>query len=209
MKGIIGKKIGMTQLYDENGRVVPVTVIEAGPCTVTEIRTEDRDGYTAVQLGYGKIKPTKVKKPLAGFFKKREVEPLRYLKEFRTETVGDLKIGQEINAGVFSEGEYVDVKGISKGKGFAGAMKRHNFRGGSRTHGSHNHRQPNSTGSTDAARVFKGTRKPGHMGSDTVTVQGLKVFRIDQERNLLLVKGAIPGGSNGIVMIRESVKNKK
>lgn len=210
MKGIIGKKIGMMQLFDETGRAVPVTLISAGPCTVTNIRTVDRDGYSAVQMGFGEIKEKKVKKPLAGFFAKNNLKAARTLREFRAEDTSSFSVGQEIKADVFEAGQYVDVVGTSQGKGFAGAMKRHGFSGGPRTHGSMIHRQPCSNGATDAARVYKGTKKPGHMGAERVTVQGLKVVRVDAEKNLLIVKGAIPGSQNGLVLVKESVKvNKK
>ncbi len=210
MKSIIGKKIGMMQLFDETGRAVPVTLVSAGPCTVTNIRTVDRDGYSAVQMGFGEIKEKKVKKPVAGFFAKNNLKPTRKLREFRAEDTSSFSVGQEIKADVFEAGQYVDVVGTSQGKGFAGAMKRHGFSGGPRTHGSMIHRQPCSNGATDAARVYKGTKKPGHMGAQRVTVQGLKIVRVDAEKNLLIIRGAIPGSQNGLVLIKESVKvNKK
>ncbi len=209
MKGLIGKKVGMMQLFDETGRAVPVTVISAGPCTVTDIRTKDRDGYCAVQMGWGEIKDKHLKKPAAGFFKKQSVKAQRYLKEFRTMDNAGFEVGQEIKADVFAAGQYVDVVGTSKGKGFAGTMKRYNFSGGPRSHGSMTHRQPCSSGSTDAARTFKGSKKPGHMGAERVTTQGLKIVRVDAERNLLIVRGSVPGGQNGLLIIKESVKNKK
>lgn len=207
MKGIIGKKIGMMQLFDDNGRAVSVTLISAGPCTVTEIRTEDKDGYSAVQLGFGDAKEKHVNKPLAGFFKKNNLKLHRTLREFRAADTSAFAIGQEIKADVFEVGQLVDIIGTSKGKGFAGAMKRHGFSGGPRAHGSMIHRQPCSNGATDAARVYKGTKKPGHMGAARVTVQGLTVIRVDVEKNLLIVKGAVPGAKNGLLLVKESVMN--
>lgn len=209
MKGIIGKKVGMMQLFDETGRAVPVTVIAAGPCTVTELRTQDKDGYSAVQMGWGDVKEHRVKKPVAGFFKKQNVKFHKVLREFRVNGVSPLEIGQEIKVDVFEAGQYVDVVGTSKGKGFAGTMKRYNFAGGPRSHGSMTHRQPCSSGATDAAKTIKGARKPGHMGHERVTTQGLKIIRVDSDRNLLIVRGSVPGAQNGLLIIKESVKNKK
>ena len=209
MKGIIGKKVGMMQLFDDTGRAVPVTVIAAGPCTVTELRTQEKDGYSAVQMGWGNVKEKKLKRPAEGFFKKQNVKPHKVLREFRVNDLGALEIGQEIKVDTFEVGQYVDVIGTSKGKGFAGTMKRYNFSGGPRTHGSNTHRQPCSSGVTDSARTIKGLKKPGHMGSERVTSQGLKVIRVDADRNLLIVRGSVPGAQNGLLMIKESVKNKK
>ena len=209
MKGIIGRKVGMMQLFDETGKAIPVTVISAGPCKVTEIRTQEKDGYTAVQMGFGEIKENKVKKPVAGFYKKINVSPMRVLREFRANDTKGFEIGQEIKASIFEAGQYVDVVGTSIGKGFAGGIKRHHFNGGPKTHGSMSHRKPCSGGATDAARTIKGTRKPGHMGNERVTAQGLKVVRVDGEKNLIIVKGAVPGAKKGLLMIKESVINKK
>ncbi|MDQ7823180.1 MAG: 50S ribosomal protein L3 [Candidatus Eremiobacteraeota bacterium] len=206
MKGIIGKKLGMMQIFDEIGRAVPVTVIAAGPCVVTDLRTVEKDGYTAVQMAFGSIKQKKLIKPVAGYYKKRDIKPHRYMREFAMEATKDFKVGQEIKVGIFENGQLVDVIGTSKGKGYAGGMKRHNFKGGPRSHGSMIHRQPASSGSTDAARTIKGTRKPGRMGCDRVTAQGLKIIRVDNEKNLLLVRGAVPGPPQGLLLIRDSVK---
>ena len=209
MKGIIGRKVGMMQLFDETGKAIPVTVISAGPCKVTEIRTQEKDGYTAVQMGFGEVKENKVNKPVAGFYKKINVSPMRVLREFRANDTKGFEIGQEIKASIFEAGQYVDVVGTSIGKGFAGGIKRHHFNGGPKTHGSMSHRKPCSGGATDAARTIKGTRKPGHMGNERVTAQGLKVVRVDDEKNLIIVKGAVPGAKKGLLMIKESVINKK
>ena len=209
MKGIIGRKVGMMQLFDETGKAIPVTVISAGPCKVTEIRTQEKDGYTAVQMGFGEVKENKVKKPVAGFYKKINVSPMKVLREFRANDTKGFEIGQEIKASIFEAGQYVDVVGTSIGKGFAGGIKRHHFNGGPKTHGSMSHRKPCSGGATDAARTIKGTRKPGHMGNERVTAQGLKVVRVDGEKNLIIVKGAVPGAKKGLLMIKESVINKK
>lgn len=216
-KGILGKKLGMTQVIVEDGSAIPVTVIEAGPCFVTARRTVEKDGYTALQLGMGDIKERAVKgkkgrargkltRPLAGYFKKQAVRPLRTLREIRFDNAESYGPGHEIKADIFAAGEKVDVIGTSKGKGFQGGIKRHRFGGGPRSHGSMTHRQPASSGSTDAARTFKGTRKPGHLGHVRVTAQGLTVVRVDVPRNLILVRGAVPGPINGLVIVRNSVK---
>ncbi len=200
----------MTQLFDENGKIVPVTVISAGPCTVTRVRTAEKDGYQAVQMGFGDIKENKVKKPVGGYLKKHELKPMRLFREFRTDNAAEFEIGQEIKASIFEAGQFVDVVGTSIGKGYAGGIKRHHFNGGPKTHGSMSHRKPCSGGATDAARTIKGTKRPGHMGSERVTAQGLRVVRVDEERNLLIVKGSVPGAKKGLLLIKESVKvNKK
>lgn len=201
LSSIIGKKVGMTQVFGEGGAVIPVTVIQAGPVVVTQIRTAEKDGYSAVQVGYGEIKEKHLTKPLQGHFAKVNVPPRRYLREFRTDDVGDLQVGQEINVEIFKPGDKVAVTGISKGKGFAGAVKRWHFHGANMTHGSMIHRKPQSGGATDAARTFKGSKRPGRMGGERVTVRGLTVVQVDPSRNLLLVKGAVPGANGGIVMI--------
>jgi large subunit ribosomal protein L3 len=200
MKAILGTKIGMTQVFDSEGHVVPVTVIEAGPCTVVQKKTVETDSYAAIQVGYGDVKESRLNKPMLGHFKKHGVEPKRVLREFRGET--DLSVGDKITVDIFSEGDLVDVTGISKGKGFQGVVKRHHFHGGPMSHGSMVHRKPQSSGATDAARVFKGVRKPGHMGHERVTVKRLKVVRVLPEKNLLLVKGAVPGPNGGLVTVR-------
>ncbi|MHB2018102.1 MAG: 50S ribosomal protein L3 [Candidatus Xenobia bacterium] len=206
MKGILGKKLGMTQVFDANGNAVPVTVVEAGPCVVVSRRTQDKDGYTALQLGFGEIAEKKLTKPAAGVYKKAGVRTARVLGEVRVDNPETYNVGQEVTCDVFAEGDKVDVVGTSKGKGFQGAMKRHNFGGGARSHGSMTHRQPCTGGSTDAARTFKGTRKPGHMGNARTTTQGLSIVRVDKARNLLLIKGAVPGANNGLVVIKSSSK---
>ena len=202
-KGIIGKKIGMTQIFDEKGNVIPVTVIEAGPCVVVQQKTEENDGYCAVQMGFGYIKPRRVNKPMQGHFDAQGAEPKRYLREVRVENAGEYKVGDEQTVAAFADVKKVDVTGTSKGKGFAGVMKRYGFAGGPGGHGAHFHRAPGSVGQcATPSRVFKGLRLPGHMGCDTVTVKNLEVVRIDEEQNLILVKGAVPGGKNGIVRVR-------
>ena len=208
MKGILGKKAGMTQIFDDTGEVTPVTVIEAGPCYVTQIKTKTKDGYEAVQLGFGEAK--RLNRPQRGHLPKG-VPDLRYLGEVKVDDISAYEIGQKIDAGVFSVGDLVDVTGISKGKGFAGAMKRHGFSGGPATHGqSDRARAPGSIGATSTpGRVFKGKRMPGHMGSRRTTVLNLKVAMVDPERNLLAVKGAVPGAKGGLVTIKSAVKGKK
>jgi len=208
-QGILGEKLGMTQVFDENNRIVPVTVVKAGPCVVTQIRTQEKDGYTAVQLAYGQIDPRKVTKPVAGHFKAAEVTPRRHLVEVRTDAVADYTLGAEITVlGTFEEGALVDVTGTTKGKGTAGVMKRHGFHGVSSSHGSHrNHRKPGSIGAcATPGRVFKGMRMSGRMGHETQTTQSLRVHKIDADRGLLLIKGAIPGPKGGLVVIRTAVK---
>ena len=205
--GLIGRKLGMTQIFKPNGEAVPVTVIEAGPCVVVSKRTEEREGYTALQLGFGYIKPHKVNKPMKGVFKKVGVEPKRYLREFRVENVDKFEVGQELKVDIFKEGEKVDITGITKGKGFAGGMKRHGFSGGPASHGSAFHRYGSSLGAhTEPGHVFKGKRMAGHMGSVRVTVRNLEVVKIYPEKNLLLVRGGIPGSRNSIVLIKKSKK---
>ncbi len=205
-KAILGKKIGMTQIFDEVGKVIPVTVIEAGPCVVLQKKSADIDGYDAIQVGFVDIAERKAGKPVSGQFKKVGLTPKKYLRELRLEDVAPYEVGQEIKADVFAEGDLVDVSGISRGKGFAGAIKRHGFSRGPMTHGSHYQRGPGSLGAVDAARVFKGRPLPGRMGGDRVTVQKLQVVRVDKERNLLLIRGAVPGPRNGLVTVKNSVK---
>ena len=206
-KGLLGKKIGMTQIFDENGVAVPITVIEAGPCYVTQLRNQETDGYTAVQLGYDEVKPSRITNAEKGHLKRNNLPPLRFLREFR---VLDPQVseGDKVTVDLFALGELVDVIGTSKGRGFAGAVKRYNFRGGPKTHGQSDRlRAPGSHGSgTTPGRVFKGAHGPGHMGNERVTVQNLKVAFIDSERNLIGVKGAIPGARGGLVMIRDARK---
>ncbi|MEW6082490.1 MAG: 50S ribosomal protein L3 [Bacillota bacterium] len=203
-KGIIGKKVGMTEVFDEQGRAIPVTVIQAGPCVVVQKKAVDSDGYAAVQMGFSEVPERRVNKPLKGHFGKAGVKPTRYLKEFRLK--GDWEVGQTVTAAVFAPGDLVDVAGTSKGKGFAGGIKRWGFHRGPMAHGSKYHRAPGSLQSRDASRVFKGRRLPGRLGGGRVTVQGLKVIKVDPHRGLLLVKGAVPGIRGSIVMVRNSFK---
>ncbi|MBI2252496.1 MAG: 50S ribosomal protein L3 [Armatimonadetes bacterium] len=202
MKGLIGKKIGMTQIFGNKGEVLPVTVIQAGPCVVSQKKIKDLDGYTAVQLGYEFVKDKKINSPETGHFKKNKLKPMKYLREFIVKDIEKYQIGQEIKVDIFKAGELVDVSGVSKGKSFAGGMKRHGFSGGGASHGSMIHRQPASGGSTDAARTYKGKRGPGHLGNAKRTVSDLEIVKIDQEKNLLLVKGSIPGSNGRLVLIR-------
>ncbi|GLY52227.1 50S ribosomal protein L3 [Lentzea sp. NBRC 102530] len=208
MKGILGTKLGMTQVFDENNRVVPVTVVKAEPNVVTQVRTEEKDGYTAVQLAAGAIDPRKVNKPVAGHFAKAGVTPRRHLVELRTADAGEYEVGQEITAEVFEAGAVVDITGTSKGKGTAGVMKRHNFRGLGSSHGTQRkHRSPGSIGGcATPGRVFKGLRMAGRMGHVRVTTQNLKVHKIDVENGLLLIKGAVPGPKGGLVFVRTAAK---
>ncbi|MFT2815236.1 50S ribosomal protein L3 [Leifsonia sp. A12D58] len=208
-KGLLGKKLGMTQVWDENNKLVPVTVIEITPNVVTQIRTTEKDGYAGVQIAAGAIDPRKVNKPASGHFDKAGVTPRRHLTELRTADAADYALGQELTVdGVFEAGTKVDVMGTSKGKGFAGVMKRHNFKGVSASHGSHrNHRKPGSIGaSSTPSRVFKGMRMAGRMGGERVTVLNLKVHAVDAEKGLLLVKGAVPGAKGRLVFVRNAVK---
>ncbi len=202
MTGIIGKKVGMTQLFDDDGNVVAVTVVQAGPCPVTQVRTLDTDGYEAVQLAFEECKDKHISKPELGHLKKAGVEHgMKHLVEF--ETAGDLKVGDTVTVEAFEDGQAVTVSGVSKGKGFQGTIKRHNFGRGPETHGSHNVRQPGSIGaSAYPARVFKGMRMSGHMGAQRVTQQGLRIVRRDIENNLLLIKGSVPGAKNSVVVIK-------
>ena len=207
-KGLLGTKLGMTQVWDENNKLVPVTVVEISPNVVTQLRTPEVDGYSAVQIAYGQIDPRKANKPATGHFDKAGVTPRRHLTEVRTSDAADYSLGQEIAVDIFAAGQLVDVVGTSKGKGFAGVMKRHNFKGVSSSHGSHrNHRKPGSIGaSSTPSRVFKGMRMAGRMGGDRVTVLNLKVHAVDLEKGLLLVKGAVPGARGRIVFVRNAVK---
>lgn len=207
LKGLIGKKIGMTQIFDERGAAIPVTLIEAGPCYVTQVRRPESEGYSAVQLGFSETHPKRLSGGEIGHLKTANLPPLRFLREFRTKTL-DVSVGDIMKADVFIVGERVDVIGTSKGKGFAGAVKRYHFAGGPKTHGqSDRHRAPGSNGSgTTPGRVYKGSRRPGHMGDERVTVQSLKVVLVDAERNLIGVNGAVPGSKGGMVIINEARK---
>ena len=208
VRGILGEKLGMTQIFDANNRIVPVTVVKAGPCVVTQIRTQERDGYTAVQLAYGQIDPRKVTKPVSGHFQAAGVTPRRHLVELRTSSTEGYEVGQEFGADIFVDGASVDVTGTTKGKGTAGVMKRHGFAGVSASHGAHrNHRKPGSIGGCSTpGRVFKGMRMSGRMGVDKQTTQGLRVVRVDAERGLLLIEGAVPGPKGGLVLVRTAAK---
>jgi large subunit ribosomal protein L3 len=206
LKGLIGKKIGMTQIFDEQGVAHPVTIIEAGPCYVTQIRSQERDGYLAVQLGYSEIHPKKLASGELGHLKANGLPPMKFLREFRSKE--SVNVGDKLTVELFAVGEHVDVIGTSKGKGFAGAVKRYHFKGGKKTHGQSDRlRAPGSRGSgTTPGRVFKGSRGAGHMGSERVTAQALKVVLVDTERNLLGIRGSVPGGKGGLVIIKEARK---
>ena len=207
-KGLLGKKLGMTQVWDESNKLIPVTVIEISPNVVTQLRTPEIDGYSAVQIAYGQIDPRKVNKPKTGHFDKAGVTPRRHVTEVRTADAAEYALGQEIAVDIFEAGQKVDVVGTSKGKGFAGVMKRHNFKGVSSSHGSHrNHRKPGSIGaSSTPSRVFKGMRMAGRMGGERVTAMNLKVHAVDLDKGLILVKGAVPGARGRIVFVRNAVK---
>lgn len=218
VKSILGRKVGMTQIFDENGRAVPVTVVEAGPCVVTQKKTVESDGYEAVQVGFGQAKPARQKGqerkgharaalnlPEAGHLAKNNLPPLRHLREIRgMDGVADMNVGDEIKADVFAAGDLVDVTGTSKGKGFAGVVKRYHWHGADMTHGSMIHRKPQSAGATDAARIFKNVGRPGHMGHERVTVKRLRVMRVLADRNVLLIRGAVPGPNGTLLTIREA-----
>lgn len=207
-RGLLGRKLGMTQVWDADGRVVPVTVLAADTNVVTQIRTRETDGYSAIQLGFGEIDGRKVNKPKAGHFEKAGVPPRRHLVEIRTELVGEYTLGQEISPDIFAAGDKVDVTATSKGKGFAGVMKRHGFGGAPASHGAHrNHRKPGSIGGcATPGRVFKGLRMAGHMGTDTITTQNLTVHAVDADKGFILVKGAVPGPKGALVVIRNAAK---
>lgn len=208
-KAILGRKLGMTQIFTEEGQVVPVTVVESGNNVVVQNKTVENDGYNAIQIGFGAIKESKVNSPMKGHFTKAGVAPVKFVREMRLENASEYNVGDTIGVDIFSAGELVDVTGTSKGKGFAGGIKRHNFARGPMGHGSKSHREPGSTGamiSGHGGRVLKGKKLPGHMGSEKVTVQRLTVVRVDADRNLLLIKGAIPGPKKGLVVVKSTVK---
>lgn len=208
-KGILGKKLGMTQIFNEEGSLIPVTVIEAGPCTVVQKKTTESDGYNSVQLGFGEKRERLFNKPLKGHFAKVNIQPKRYLKEIRVEEKDELaalSVGDQVKADIFSEGEKVDVTGITKGKGYQGPIKRHGFHRGPMSHGSKYHRGIGSLGSVDPARVFKGRKMAGRMGGNRRTIQALEIVKVDLERNLLLIKGAVPGVKGSLVMVHNTVK---
>ena len=206
VKGILGRKIGMTQVFDDAGHAVPVTVVEAGPCRVAQVKTADSDGYMAVQLAFGE--PRRANKAITGHYSKADLEPARDLVELRVDDTVDYPLGSEIKADVFESGELVDVIGVTKGKGFAGGMKRHNFKGLSASHGTHRkHRSPGSIGAcATPARVLKGTKMAGHLGHTRVTTLNLKVIKVDPERNLMLIRGAVPGPKGGLIMVRSAIR---
>ena len=208
LKGLIGRKIGMTQIFDESGRAIPVTLLEAGPCFVSQIKNAETDGYSAVQLAFGETKPKRLSKAELGHLKTNNLPPVRVLRDFRTKKIEEINPGDELKASVFAAGEYVDVIGTSKGKGFAGAMKRHGFHGGPATHGqSDRQRSPGSSGSgTTPGRVYKGKRRPGHMGDVQVTSSHIRIAMVDPERNLIAVQGSVPGAKGGTVVIKEARK---
>ena len=208
-KGIYGKKLGMTQIFDENGLVIPVTVVEVEPCVVVKKKTVETDGYNAIQIATGEVKEKNMNKPLKGIFDKAGIAYKKYIKELRVDNVDDYNVGDEIKADIFAAGELVDVQGVSKGKGFQGVIKRHGQSRGPMGHGSMYHRRPGSMGSTSTpGRVFKGKKLPGHMGMETVTIQNLEVVRVDLDKNVILVKGSVPGNKGAILKIRNSVKSK-
>ncbi|GLY76609.1 50S ribosomal protein L3 [Actinoallomurus iriomotensis] len=210
-KGVLGEKLGMTQVFDDEGRIVPVTVVQAGPCVVTRVRTPESDGYSAVQLGYGQIDPRKVNKPLTGHYEKAGVTPRRHLVELRTDDAAEYELGQEITVEVFEAGQRIDVTGRSKGKGTAGVMKRHGFKGLGASHGTQRkHRSPGSIGGcATPGRVFKGLRMAGRYGNARTTVQNLTVHSIDADKGLLLIKGAVPGPNGGLILVRSAAKGAK
>ena len=207
MKALIGKKVGMTQIFDEKGNIIPVTAIEVGPCTVTQIKTMDQDGYQSIQLGFEDVKESKLTKPELGKFKKAKLSPKKYLREFPIESVEGINVGDEFKADVFEVGDKVDIQGTSKGKGFQGVIKRHGQSRGPMGHGSMYHRRPGSMGSTSTpGRVFKGKNLPGHTGRITVTIQNLEVVAVDLDKNVILVKGSVPGAKGTILKIKQSIK---
>ncbi len=199
---ILGRKIGMTQVFNDRGEIVPVSVIEAGPCIVTQLKSVETDGYVAIQVGFGEIRARLVNKPKEGHFNKAGVTPTRVLREIRTDDISEYKLGDAIKCNIFAPGQRVKVTGTSKGKGFAGVVKRFHFHGADMTHGSMIHRKPQSGGATDAARTFRGTKKPGQMGNKQVTVRGLRIVRVDPDKNLLLIEGAVPGSDGGLLTIQ-------
>lgn len=206
-KAILGKKLGMTQIFSPEGKLIPVTVIAAGPCSITQVKTMENDGYLAVQLGYGEVKAGKAVKPLLGHCKIAGVAPQRYFKEVRLSDAIDYTLGQQLTVELFAAGDKVDVSGLSKGKGFAGTIKRWNDRRGPMSHGSKSHRRPATAGPKGPARVFKGKHSPGQLGHEKVTIQNLEIVRVDSERNLLLIKGAVPGPKEGLLLIKSTVKS--
>ena len=209
MKTLIGKKVGMTQIFDEKGRVIPATVIEAGPCVVAQVKSVETDGYNAIQLGFGDVKESKLNKPEKGHFAKANIAPKKHLREFRLDSVEGITVGTELTVTEFAEGDRLDIQGTTKGKGFQGVIKRHGQSRGPMGHGSMYHRRPGSMGPTSTpGRVFKGKKLPGHMGSQTITIQNLEVVRVDLDKNVILVKGSVPGAKGAILKLKTSVKSK-
>ena len=209
-KAIIGRKVGMTQIFDEAGKVIPVTVLEAGPCVIAQVKSVETDGYNAVQLGFGDVKESKLNNPEKGHFTKSKLPLKKHLREFRMDSVEDVKVGDELKADVFVKGDKVDIQGISKGKGFQGVIKRHHQSRGPMGHGSMYHRRPGSMGPTSTpGRVFKGKKLPGHMGHVTITIQNLDVVRVDMDKNVILLKGSVPGAKGSILKIKSAVKATK
>ena len=207
MKNLIGKKVGMTQIFDETGKVIPVTVIEAGPCIVAQVKSIETDGYNAVQLGFGDVKESKLNKPERGHFAKAKLDFKKHLREFRLDSIDGINVGDELKADIFTAGDKIDVQGTSKGKGFQGVIKRHGQSRGPMGHGSMYHRRPGSMGPTSTpGRVFKGKKLPGHMGRVTVTIQNLDVVKVDLDKNAILVKGSVPGAKGAILKLKTSVK---
>jgi large subunit ribosomal protein L3 len=206
----LGQKVGMTQVFTDSGEIVPVTIIQAGPCLVVGKKTKERDKYDALQIGYGDLKEKNLNKPRKGYFTKQNVAPKKYIREIKVDNIGEYNVGDQIKADIFKEGEYVDVTGVTKGKGYAGVMKRWGFMGGSNTHGSMSHRAPGSIGaSSQPSRVLKGMHMAGHMGNEQETIQKLQVVKIDAENNIILVRGAVPGNKKGFVIIKRTVKTIK
>jgi large subunit ribosomal protein L3 len=209
LKAILGRKLGMTQIFSDTGESLPVTVVEAGPCLVVQKKTVDNDGYSALKVGYEDIKEKSLNKPEQGEFKKNQLKFKRYLREFRMQDVDKFNVGDEIKADIFQPGDKVDITGISKGKGFAGGIKRWNFKRGPMAHGSKYHRGSGSGGATGPARVFKGNKRPGHLGAEKVTVQNLEVVKVDPDKNLLMIKGSVPGPKKALLFIKNTVKSGK
>ncbi|HZK17930.1 MAG TPA: 50S ribosomal protein L3 [Clostridia bacterium] len=205
-KGILGRKVGMTQLVTSGGKIVPVTIVEAGPCYVTQKKTIATDGYNAIQIGFGDKREHLMTKPVQGHLKKAGVKPLRYIRELRTKKVDDYELGQEIKVDIFTPGERVDVMGTSKGHGFSGVLKRHGFHRGPMSHGSKHHRKPGALAAKGVAKVFRGTKLPGHYGVDRVTAQNLEVIKVDKEHNVIAIKGSIPGPRGSMVFVKDAVK---
>lgn len=206
-KAILGKKIGMTQIFSDTGEALPVTLVEAGPCLVVQKKTLENDGYSALKVGYDDIKEKRLNKPLQGQFKSKQLQFKRYLKEVKIKDADKYNVGDEIKVEVFQPGDKVDITGISKGKGFAGGIKRWNFRRGPMAHGSMYHRRPGSGGATGPARVFKGNKRPGHLGAKKVTIQNLEVVKVDPDKNLLMIKGSVPGPKKALLFIKNTVKS--